>query len=244
MPSVIIHTLLEIFAYTAGFQLFLWQQRQQPLAVLTNLDVRLWIIAGTILGAALGAKLSFWLEDPLFAFTNFPSLQNLLGGKSIVGGLLGGLTGVEITKRLLGVSQSTGDSFVWPLIVGMSIGRVGCFLSGLADHTYGNPTDLPWAYDFGDGIPRHPTQLYEIFFLVLLGFGINKAHFRFHQTGDRFRLFMIGYLLFRLLIEFIKPMPFVYFEFLSGIQLLCIAGLIYYHRHLLRIMRELLWSPK
>ena len=74
----------------------------------------------------------------------------------IVGGLLGGWAGVEIAKRVLRIRYSTGDLFVFPLVVGMSIGRVGCFLTGLDDHTCGTWTGLPWAVDFGDG-PRHPT---------------------------------------------------------------------------------------
>jgi phosphatidylglycerol:prolipoprotein diacylglycerol transferase len=37
----------------------------------------------------------------------------------------------------------------------------GCFFSGLTDHTHGCPTAVPWGHDFGDGVPRHPVQLYE-----------------------------------------------------------------------------------
>jgi prolipoprotein diacylglyceryltransferase len=48
------------------------------------------------------------------------------------------------------------------------VGRIGCFLTGLADNTYGTPTGLPWGVDFGDRIHRHPTQLYEIAFLMIL----------------------------------------------------------------------------
>jgi len=57
------------------------------------------------------------------------------------------------------------------LVMGIAIGRVGCFLTGLPDHTYGVHSSLPWAVDFGDG-PRHPTQLYEIAFVMLLGAAI------------------------------------------------------------------------
>jgi prolipoprotein diacylglyceryltransferase len=93
----------------------------------------------------------------------------LMEGKTIVGGLLGGLIAVEWTKRRIGVIRSTGDDMALPLAAGMCIGRVGCFLTGLGDHTYGTPTSLPIGVDFGDGIPRHPTQLYEIAFLLALG---------------------------------------------------------------------------
>ncbi len=41
--------------------------------------------------------------------------------------MLGGLIGVELTKRWIGLKQSTGDAFVYPLIVGTAIGRVDVF---------------------------------------------------------------------------------------------------------------------
>jgi prolipoprotein diacylglyceryltransferase len=48
-----------------------------------------------------------------------------------------------------------------PLAIGIAVGRLGCFFAGLDDFTYGTPTTLPWGHDFGDGIARHPVQLYE-----------------------------------------------------------------------------------
>jgi hypothetical protein len=91
-----------------------------------------------------------------------------MGGKTIVGALIFGLISVELIKRYIGLRQSTGDLYAIPLALGIAIGRIGCFLTGLSDNTYGTPTNLPWAINFGDGIPRHPTQLYEIIFLIAL----------------------------------------------------------------------------
>jgi prolipoprotein diacylglyceryltransferase len=85
-----------------------------------------------------------------------------LQGKTVVGALLGGLVGVEVTKKRIGVQQSTGDRFVEPLIIGMAIGRIGCFLTGLSDRTYGTVTRLPWGVNSGDGLLRYPTQPYEV----------------------------------------------------------------------------------
>lgn len=241
---VLIHTILEILAYTIGTQVFLWQRRRLGLPALQDKEQALWVVVGAALGAAIGSKLAFWLEDPAIAFVNFPDWRHLLQGKSIVGGLLGGLLGVEISKRLLGQTRSTGDAFVLPLAVGMCIGRIGCFLAGLADHTYGNATNLPWGIDFGDGIARHPTQLYEIAFIVCWTTLIILRKSRFSETGDVFRAYLSAYLLFRLLVEFIKPIPMVYPGSLSGIQYLCLLGLAYYARHLPRLIRELMWDTK
>jgi phosphatidylglycerol---prolipoprotein diacylglyceryl transferase len=151
----------------------------------------------------------------------------LLLGKTIVGGLLGGLIGVEITKKIIKVNRSTGDVFVYPLIVAIAMGRVGCFLTGLSDKTYGVATKLPWGVDFGDGILRHPTQIYEIIFLIFLGIFLKINQKLYPQEGDLFKLFMIGYLAFRFVIDFLKP-DFQIFLNLSAIQIACLCGLIYY----------------
>ena len=79
-----------------------------------------------------------------------------------------GLVSVELASDTSDSAQSTGDLYAIPLALGIAIGRIGCFLTGLSDNTYGTPTTLLWAINFGDNIPRHPTQLYEIAFLLAL----------------------------------------------------------------------------
>jgi len=236
---IALHTVFEVLAYAVGFRMFLRERRRLALPALTDPDRSVAVGVGAIIGAALGAKLAFWIDDPLNAFVHFPDWRHLLEGKSIVGALLGGLVGVELAKYLAGIKESSGDAFVRPLAIGMMIGRVGCFLAGLPDHTYGNPTTLPWGVDFGDGIPRHPTQIYEIVFLALWLWLLETRGSRLQRSGDRFRLFMVGYLLFRLLVDAIKPVPYAYAFGLCGIQLLCIAGLAYYLPQLSRIGRAM-----
>jgi len=101
----------------------------------------------------------FWIEDPQLTWRHLHDPAYLMGGKTIVGALVFGLISVELMKRYIGVRQSTGDLYAIPLALGIAIGRIGCFLTGLSDSTYGTPTRLPWAINFGDGIPApsHPT---------------------------------------------------------------------------------------
>jgi prolipoprotein diacylglyceryltransferase len=129
------------------------------------------------------------------------------GGKTIVGGLLGGWLGVELVKRVSGIRRRTGDLFALPLCVGIAVGRVGCLIAGLADDTYGKPTSLPWAVDLGDGIGRHPVQIYEILFLVLVGIVVSRKWKL--PEGARFRIFLGSYLAWRVAIDFLKPQPLV-----------------------------------
>src|SRR6476646_7477026 len=164
------HAVMELIAYTGGFQLYLLLRRRQTRAAVP-FERNMWLIVGCVFGALVGSKLLAWIESYPDYWPRRFEPQTWLGGKTIVGGLLGGWAGVEIAKKRLGITRSTGDLFVFPLILGQCLGRVGCFLTGLDDHTHGNFTRLPWGVNFGDG-PRHPTQLYEILFLLMLGVGI------------------------------------------------------------------------
>ena len=95
-----------------------------------------------------------------------------MANKTVLGGFIGGLVGVELTKKAINVHTSSGDLMVFPILLGLIIGRIGCHLEGLEDGTFGKPTTLPWGIDFGDGIARHPTNLYEIIFLIILWLSI------------------------------------------------------------------------
>jgi phosphatidylglycerol---prolipoprotein diacylglyceryl transferase len=184
------------------------------------------VLVGLLIGAALGNKLVFLIERPDIALSLWQSRSLAWPGQSIVGGLLGGLIGVEIAKKLTGQTRSTGDAMVLPIGIGLAIGRVGCFLAGLHDDTYGLATAAPWGVDFGDGIRRHPTQLYEIAVVVPMGLVLHRA--RFGTPGLAFKLFLSGYLLWRLLVEFLKPVPVAYPLGLSGIQWTCLVALAVY----------------
>jgi phosphatidylglycerol---prolipoprotein diacylglyceryl transferase len=226
-----LHWLFETIAYVVGFRLYLWQRRRRGDVI--GDGPRWSIVAAAIAGAAIGSKLLYWLEDPALTLQHANDLMFLMAGKTVVGGLVGGLIAVEATKKLvIGVRESTGDLFAVPLALGIAIGRIGCFLAGLQDHTYGLPTSLPWGVDFGDGIARHPTQLYEAAFLAWLAWYLARASQRPHVNGDLFKLFMVSYLGLRLAIDFIKPG--LAFAGLTSIQWVCLLTLLHYRREIAR----------
>jgi len=172
---------------------------------------RLAIAVGAFCGAMLGAKLPFALAD-------WPGLLSgaawFSDGKTIVLGLVGGYFGVEVAKWALGVRVKTGDTFAVPVAVAVGIGRVGCFHAGCC---HGTPTELSWGVDFGDGVLRHPTQLYEAAFhlaiAALLAWLAGQALLR----GQLVKLYIICYLLYRFVTEWIRPEPQV-FGGLTGYQ--------------------------
>ncbi|GIN58809.1 hypothetical protein J8TS2_31280 [Lederbergia ruris] len=229
------HVVFEALGYFLGFRFYLFARRSERLSPSVSLSV----LAGAIVGAALGSKLLAWFYDwtILWSHLQHPLFDPAfwMEGKSIVGGLLGGLIGVELAKKIVGHKESTGDDLTLPLITGMAIGRIGCFLTGIEDNTYGIATTLPWGMDFGDGMLRHPTQLYELFFLLSLGIILFLKNKHPHKEGDLFKLFMVGYLLFRLMVDFIKPYPREYLG-LGAIQIACLLGILYYTKDIPRLL--------
>jgi prolipoprotein diacylglyceryltransferase len=205
------------------------------------LDTRTrWVLVATgLVGGLVGSRLLSLVENPFLLNASWnPALAP---GKTIVGGLVGGLLAVEWTKRLLKIRVPTGDLLTLPIIIGIAIGRIGCFLSGLEDQSYGVATAMAWGIDFGDGVARHPTQLYEIAFLVGLGTLLLMRADRLSITGDRFKVFLLGYASFRVLVDFIKPGVRV--GGLSTIQWVCLAVMAFYTPHAARLVTTLLRRP-
>ncbi|MFD1469662.1 prolipoprotein diacylglyceryl transferase [Hymenobacter caeli] len=222
-----VHLLCETLAYTLGYRLYVYLRARTADRI--GDAGRQWIFVGAAAGALLGSRLLGLLEHPALLLHPPGGWLYYATNKTIVGGFLGGLVGVELVKKRLRITASSGDLMVFPLLLGLGIGRVGCFLSGLEDGTYGTATALPWGINFGDGVARHPTNLYEILFLgalaLLLG-ALERS--RRLPNGRRFELFLAGYLLFRLLVEFIKPTAALPGLGLTAIQWACVAGLGYY----------------
>jgi phosphatidylglycerol---prolipoprotein diacylglyceryl transferase len=183
------------------------------------------------IGAILGALLIGSLNMTLAGFWQI--------GHSIAGAVAGGIVAVEIFKLATGIRGSTGGQFVAPLALGIAVGRLGCFFAGLPDYTYGTPTHLPWGVDFGDGIPRHPVQLYEsaamlLFLAVYLRALETSSHF---VRSQGFYLFVAWYAAQRFVWEFLKPYPTVLGP-LNVFHLVCIA-LIGYSVFMMRQNDEL-----
>ena len=176
--------------------------------------------AALLIGAAAGGygfgTLNLWLGG------------NAEIGRSIVGALAGGIAGVELFKHWNGLKGSTGIIFVPAFCATVIVGRWGCFLSGLEDETHGTATSLPWGVDLGDGVLRHPVQLYESFamlaFLIFALVMLARRNQWFLANG--FYLLVLFYAAQRFLWEFLKPYatlagPFNLFHLVS-------AGLIGY----------------
>ena len=173
------------------------------------------------LGAAASGTANLWLS------------QQTGIGRSIEGAVAGGIFAIELFKRSAGIRARTGARFALPLAVGVAVGRIGCFFAGLDDFTYGTPTALPWGHDFGDGVLRHPVQLYEsavmaAFALVYVWRALGKDRF---VIDNGFYLAVAFYGAQRFFWEFLKPYgtlvgPFTLFHVLSAAIFVCAVVMI------------------
>src|SRR3954468_6237794 len=162
---------------------------------------RLGVGFGAFCGAMIGAKLPFVLADWEGLVSGRAWLDN---GKTIVFGLVGGYFGVEIAKAALGVRVKTGDGFAVPVAAAVAGGRLACFSAGCC---YGTVTAAPWGVDFGDGRPRHPTQLYEFAFHLTAAVVLALLLRRHRLRGQLIKLYILAYLVYRFLTEFLRPEP-------------------------------------
>jgi len=132
-------------------------------------DLATTLLIYVMLGGIVGSKLYFAVDVSLREGRAFFPLLFARDGITWYGGLIGATVVGAIGCRRHGVPVKTfADCTAVAGAVGQSIGRIGCFLVG---DDYGKPTDLPWGVTFPNGIqpvfdPVHPTQLYEIAWLL------------------------------------------------------------------------------
>lgn len=192
-------------------------------------DLLFYGFLGVILGGRIGYVLfyqwEYFLADPLYLF------QIWQGGMSFHGGLLGVTAAVYLFARKANKSFLSVGDFVVPLVpIGLGMGRLGNFINA---ELWGRQTDVPWAMVFPTDslqLPRHPSQLYEFFLegvvlFIIMYFVTRKPR----SLGLASGIFLIGYGVFRSIIEFYREPDAhlgLYFSFISKGQILSIPMIL------------------
>ena len=161
------------------------------------------IVFAALAGGVVGAKL-YWAVD-----NGELDAGGLFSGSGLTwyGGLAGGALAVLAWARwrdflgpeLLGIA-AVG------LPLGYAIGRIGCQVSG--DGDYGEPSDLPWAMAYPDGVVPttekvHPTPIYESLSMGLLAWALWRLRDAVAPTA-LFALYLVFGGLERFLVEFVR----------------------------------------
>jgi phosphatidylglycerol:prolipoprotein diacylglycerol transferase len=243
-----IHELVHIgsfHVYSWGFMLvlgfiiagllFFRQANKKRLSHEYILNVLLMLLLGTI----IGGRLFYVLEH--FSYYSSHLLDILAfgqGGETSYGGILLGLVFLwlynKFSKYKGKLSFSELLDLIAPYVVlGACISRIGCFLNW---DDFGIQSTLPWAIQTIGDVARHPTQLYESFYLliifsVLLVFRKIKENPSGEQTrfkmllekkGSLFLIFVLFYSFLRFFNDFLR----VYDNYFLGLALsqwICIA---------------------
>jgi len=195
-----------------------------------------YIVLGVIIGGRTGYVLFY---DPIKYFANpLEIFQTYKGGMSFHGGFAGFILASYIfSKRHKIEYLKLMDLAAIVTPFGIFLGRIANFING---ELYGRVTNARWAIIFpdSDGLPRHPSQIYEaslegLLLLVIMYFASKKIHNRCYNIG----IFLIFYSVFRIVCEFFREpdmhIGFIISEFTMG-QLLSIPtlllGIYFYNR--------------
>ncbi|MCB2291190.1 prolipoprotein diacylglyceryl transferase [Clostridium sp. CS001] len=216
------YPVMLFLALLTGILIYVWQLKKDGIKSSNAFYIALFGIVGGTIGAKLPLIFMYWNE--LNSNTN--SINAVLQGRTIVGGLIGGTVSILIAKRLFNIKERMGNQLAIPITVAMAIGRVGCLLRGCC---YGKETHLRWGIDFGDHILRHPTQIYEIIFDIVMVIYLSIRKRKGVNPGQLYSIFLNGYLSFRFLLEFIRVEK-VSFIIFTDFQILCIVGLLFINR--------------
>jgi phosphatidylglycerol:prolipoprotein diacylglycerol transferase len=202
-----------------------------------------------VVGGILGAKIYYMLLNYPQLVRDPMSLVFARGGLVWYGGFLGGLGLVvwQIRRKGLPLAQQA-DMIAPGLALAYGVGRVGCFLVGddwgrptgswvgiafpngapptrvdIIEREFGIQVDPELVSRFGDIVPVHPTQLYEVGLSLLIFFLLWSIRKHGHAKGWLF----MGWLALagaeRFLVEFFRAKDDRFFGFLTLAQVISLA---------------------
>jgi prolipoprotein diacylglyceryltransferase len=190
LPTYALFAGLGLAAALAAMKLMKYPARQAGVA--TNS-----FLPALALGAIVGAKIPVWMS---YGF----SRELLWNGKSYFGALLGGFLAINIAKAVRGIKGNFGDRFVVPLCVGAAVGKLGCHAAGCCA---GLPTDFVLATVNHSGVAVHPAPLYEATFQAILAVVFVYLYKAQKLLGSHFLIYLLSYMAFRFVIEFVRTEP-------------------------------------
>ena len=214
------YSLLFVSGFILGWFIFKWFFQREKIDT-KLLDPLLYtLLICTIVGARLGHCLFYQPDYYLGSWAGFWEIfMPWKGGLASHGGTIALFLGIWWFAHHYGKKHDF--DFVWLLDhLAIAVAFAGAFIrfgNLFNSEIYGNVTDLPWGFIFenrGETEPKHPTQLYEGFTYLLLGFvliGLYKWRLDKMYRGEFIGIFLLVCFGSRFLIEFIKE-PQVEFE--------------------------------
>ncbi len=228
VSGVLWYSIFNAIGYLAAGVIFYLELKRKQFSS----ERLLYILFGALLGGLIGSRIgsAIFVYPEYYSKHIFDIFVPQVGGKTLVGGLLGGYLGVVITKKIFKFTRSTGDLFAPGLAIGIAIGRIGCFLNGCC---FGTAANLPWGVVY-KGLLRHPVQIYESIFCFGLFIYLWSMRAKIKSEDDLFKIFLFLYASFRFGIEFLRADKVIAAFNLSIAQVIsamvCIIILVYFFK--------------
>ena len=185
----------------------LWAHRAPPVTPDQIDDLILWVTLGVIVGGRLGHVVFY---TPSLIWTDPIEIVKVWnGGMSFHGGAIGVFVALILYSWRNAIDVwRLGDLTAAAVPIGLYFGRIANFING---ELWGRPTDLPWGVIFpgsGDGVPRHPSQLYEaalegLALFLVLRWATHGAKL-LNRRGVVMGMFTAGYGLIRVALETVR----------------------------------------
>ncbi|MDH5695643.1 MAG: prolipoprotein diacylglyceryl transferase [Dehalococcoidia bacterium] len=204
----------------------LWMLREVRRGANLSYDT---ILTAALVGIPSGVIISKLLHviDRLDFYLQNPGQILGLAGLTIYGAVLGAALGIWIYSKLSNFKFGYFADLVAPaVLLAQAIGRVGCILNGCC---YGIETSLPCAIVYTNpdsyaplGVAVHPTQIYEIVYLLIIFAVLLKLRGHFKPDGSLFLVYLSLYSLWRIGIDFLRDGT----PFLFGLHQAQVIGII------------------
>lgn len=231
--SIYWYSLMYVVGFTIVVALLYWRVHKKETSISWDsifdflLVSFLTVIVGGRIGYVIFYNLSYFLANPIEIILPFDDGGNFIGisGMSYHGAVVGFILATYFFCKKRKIDFLKLTDFILPAVpLGYFFGRVGNFLNG---ELYGRITQQKWGMNFGDGLLRHPSQLYEAFFEGIILFLILwLARNRFaKRTGLISGMYLLGYGSVRFIIEFFREPDAqlgVFFNYLTMGQILSI----------------------
>ena len=203
-----------------------WQiRRGADISYDSLLTVALIAIPSAIIISRLLHVIDLWS----YYFQDIEHLKQIVGagGLTIWGAILGATLGIWVYSRFSDFKFGYFMDLVTPaVLLAQVIGRIGCTINGCC---YGAATSLPCGivYTHSDsyaplGIAVHPTQIYEIVFLLIVFGVLFWLRRRFQPEGSLFLIYLSLYSMWRLGIGFLRDGT----DFLFGLHQAQVVGIV------------------
>ncbi|MCI0455100.1 MAG: prolipoprotein diacylglyceryl transferase [Candidatus Dadabacteria bacterium] len=196
------YTVMLIIGFLVAYLLCIGEFKRKGLSE----DLLDLLFTACVIGALLGSKVLFIVENATFKEFIADPVRYLSSGLTQLGGFIGAFILFWVIVRIKNLNFWLAADAMAPLVITYVIGRIGCLLVG---DDYGIPSNLPWAMSFPQGEPPtwervHPTQIYEMLAMAIIFIYVWKVRKKDKPVGwlAAFVLLLMGSQ--RFLIEFLR----------------------------------------